>query len=98
MFSQLVQPYSRWMVSTFGFEKAVLIEDGITNICIFVLGMLTMALISSNFILKLHSIEDFGKSKIKLVQVDRGKHTKLIIHITNIWSAFERGCEEKSVN
>ena len=89
MFSKLVEPYSHWMVSTFGFEKAVLIEDGITDICIFVLGMLVMALISSNFILKLHSIEDFGKSKIKLVRVDRGKHTKLIIHITNIWSAFE---------
>lgn len=89
MFSRIVQPYSHWMVSTFGFERAVLIEDTITNICIFVLGMLTMALISSNFILKLHTIEDFGKSKLKLVQVERGKHTKLIIHITNIWSAFE---------
>lgn len=85
----IFQAYSRWMVETFGFERAVMIEDIITNVCIFVLGMLAMALISSGFILRLHSLEDFGKSKIKLVQVDRGNKSKLIISIPNIWVAFE---------
>lgn len=87
--NNIIQTYSHWIVETFGFEKAVMIEDIITNVCIFVLGMLTMALISSGFILRLHSLEDFGKSKVKLVQVNRGNKSKLIISIPNIWVAFE---------
>ena len=36
-----------------------------------------------------NSIEDFGKSKVKLVRVDHGQKSQLILHIHNIWSAFE---------
>lgn len=39
----------------------------------FILGTLVIALLSSFFILRLHSVEDFGKSKIKLIRVDHGK-------------------------
>lgn len=89
MSNNTFQAFGHWMVSTFGFEKAVFIEDIISNVCIYVLGMLTMALISSCFILRLHSVEDFGKSKVKLVQMNRGNKSKLVFSIPNIWVALE---------
>ena len=89
IFKQIGDAYSYWIVSTFGYESAVRIEEIMTSLSTFILGMLAMALISSYFILRLHSIEDFGKSKVKLIRVDHGKKSKMIISITNIWSALE---------
>lgn len=89
IFQQIGNAYIHWMVSTFGYETAVRLEEFITGISTFLFGMLTMALISSFFILRLHSFEDFGKSKIKLIRVDHGKRAKMIITVTDIWSAFE---------
>lgn len=89
IFHTLVERYEYWMVSHFGYETAVRIEEFMTGLSTFILGMLTMALISSFFIIRLHSVEDFGKSKVKLVRIDHNKKSKMIVTITNIWSAFE---------
>ena len=89
IFHALIDRYEYWMVSHFGYETAVRIEEFMTVLSAFIFGMLVMALLSSFFILRLHSVEDFGKSKIKLIRVDHGKKSKMIISITNIWTAFE---------
>lgn len=89
IFNTLLDRYEYWIVSQFGYETAVRIEEFMTVLSTYVLGMLTMALLCAFFILRLQSIEDFGKSKIKLIRIDHGKKSKMIITITNIWTAFE---------
>lgn len=89
MFHKLIDAYEYWIVAWLGYEKAVRVEEFMNSASTFVLGMLTMALISSFFIIRLHSVEDFGKSKVKLVRVDHGEKSQLVLHIHNIWSAFE---------
>lgn len=72
MFHKLIDAYEYWIVAWLGYEKAVRVEEFMNSASTFVLGMLAMALISSFFIIRLHSVEDFGKSKVKLVRVDHG--------------------------
>lgn len=68
MFHKLIDAYEYWIVAWLGYEKAVRVEEFMNSASTFVLGMLAMALISSFFIIRLHSVEDFGKSKVKLVR------------------------------
>lgn len=89
MFHRLVDAYEYWIVAWLGYAKAVRVEEFMNSVSTFVLGALAMALISSFFIIRLHSVEDFGKSKVKLVRVDHGKKSQMVLHIHNIWSAFE---------
>lgn len=86
---KIIDAYEKWIVHWLGYETAVRVEEFMTVISVFVLGMLAMALISSYFIIRLHSVEDFGKSKVKLVRVDHGKKSRMVLHINNIWSALE---------
>lgn len=86
---ELFNPIGSWMVNVFGYTHAIHIKDSMSIVMIFILGMITMAFFSSSFILRLHSIEDFGKSKVKLVRIDNNKKSKLTLSIPDIWSAFE---------
>lgn len=50
-----------------------------------------MAFVSAFFILRLHSLEDFGESQVKILRVDNGKKSTQIISIRrNIKEAFEK--------
>lgn len=86
---EIFNPIGRWMVATFGYTHAVHIKDFMSLLMTFLLGMLLMAFIMSIFILRLHSVEDFGKSKVKLVRIDHDKKSRLTLSIPDIWSAFE---------
>lgn len=86
---EIFNPIGRWMVGVFGYTHAVHIKDFMSLLMTFVLGMLLMAFIMSIFILRLHSVEDFGKSKVKLVRIDHNKKSGLTLSIPDIWSAFE---------
>ena len=87
---KLFNPIGDWMINTFGYTAAIHFKDIMTGVMTFVLGMLLMAFISSFFILRLHSVEDFGKSQLKYIQYDKKKNkSRIILSIPNIWVAYE---------
>lgn len=87
---ELFNPIGRWMVNTFGYTASIHFKDIMTGVMTFILGMLLMAFISSFFILRLHSVEDFGKSQLKYIQYDKKKNkSRITISIPNIWAAYE---------
>ncbi len=65
--------YDYWMVSTFGYDLAVKIEDIAYGLSMFFLGMVVMAFFTGIFIRRLRSLKDFGDSQVQLLRVDNGK-------------------------
>lgn len=87
---ELFNPIGEWMVRTFGYTASIHFKDIMTGVMTLVLGMLLMAFLSSFFILRLHSVEDFGKSQLKFIQYDQKKNkSRITISIPNIWAAYE---------
>lgn len=86
---KLFDPIGKWMIRTYGYINAVHFKDFMTGLMTFILGMLLMAFISSYFILRLQSIQDLGKSKVKFFSIARNDKSKIILTIPNIWTAFE---------
>lgn len=86
----LFNPISEWMVRTFGYTTTIHFKDIMSSLMTFILGMLLMAFISSFFILRLHSVEDFGKSQLKYIRYDKKKNkSRITLSIPNIWVAYE---------
>ncbi len=96
MFQKLLDLYEVSLVKLFGYKNAVRVEElayglGMIFIGMIFIGMMIMAFVSAFFILRLHSLEDFGESQVKILRVDNGKKSTQIISIRrNIKEAFEQ--------
>ncbi|MGL4798371.1 MAG: hypothetical protein ACRCWY_03085, partial [Cellulosilyticaceae bacterium] len=89
MFNRLVDMYSTFMVTTFGYDLAVRLEDIFYGLAMFSLGVIVMGFFTANFILHLHDLKDFGAGKLRLLRYDNGYKSKQIVTIRNIWSSFQ---------
>ena len=91
MFQKLLDLYEVSLVKLFGYENAVRVEELAYGLGMIFIGMMIMAFVSAFFILRLHSLEDFGESQVKILRVDNGKKSTQIISIRrNIKEAFEQ--------
>ena len=91
MFQKLLDLYEVSLVKLFGYKNAVRVEELAYGLGMIFIGMMIMAFVSAFFILRLHSLEDFGESQVKILRVDNGKKSTQIISIRrNIKEAFEK--------
>lgn len=91
MFQTLLNWYEVSLVKLFGYKNAVRVEELAYGLGMIFIGMMIMAFISAFFILRLHSLEDFGESQVKILRVDNGEKSTQIISIRrNIKEAFEK--------
>lgn len=91
MFQTLLNWYEVSLVKLFGYKNAVRVEELAYGLGMIFIGMMIMAFISTFFILRLHSLEDFGESQVKILRVDNGEKSTQIISIRrNIKEAFEK--------
>lgn len=91
MFQKLLNWYEVSLVKLFGYKNAVRVEELAYGLGMIFIGMMIMAFISAFFILRLHSLEDFGESQVKILRVDNGEKSTQIISIRrNIKEAFEK--------
>ena len=78
-FNEFLSRYEYFVVKIFGYEVAIHLEEFILIFMGIFIGIVIEALISGNFIRKLHDIEDFGKSKVQMVRLNKDGKTKYII-------------------
>ena len=91
MFQKLLNWYEVSLVKLFGYKNAVRVEELAYGLGMIFIGMMIMAFVSAFFILRLHSLEDFGESQVKILRVDNGEKSTQIISIRrNIKEAFEK--------
>lgn len=90
MFNTFLDNYQHILVSFLGYEFAIHLEEVILVLAGMFIGIFIMALLAGNFIRKLYSIEDFGKSKIKMIRIDHGASSKYIISFKNFAEAVEQ--------
>lgn len=91
MFQKLLDLYEVSLVKLFGYKNAVRVEELAYGLGMIFIGMMIMAFISAFFILRLHSLKDFGESQVKILRIDNGKKSTQIISIRrNIKEAFEK--------
>lgn len=89
-FYNFLDAYDYWMVSTFGYDLAVKIEDVFYGLSMIFIGMLIMAFFTGVFIRRLHSLKDFGESKVQLLRIDNGKKSTQMIKIRTLQEAFHQ--------
>lgn len=63
----------------FGYDALVRSEDGIILVGGIFIGMMIMSVIAGFFIFRLYKVEDAGRSKIKMIRVDKGSKSKFIV-------------------
>lgn len=90
MFQKFLDMYERVIVNLFGYEVAVHLEEIVLGLGLFFLGVILMAFLGGAFMLRLHSIEDFGKSQLRVIQVNNGLESKNIISKKNLWESFQQ--------
>lgn len=77
-------------VQIFGYPFVLHLEEASLILSGIFLGMLIMALLAGNFIRKLYGIEDFGKSKLRVVRLDDGVKSKYIMSVKNLGETVEQ--------
>lgn len=87
-FNEFLSKYEYFVVKIFGYEVAIHLEEFILIFMGIFIGIVIEALISGNFIRKLHDIEDFGKSKVQMVRINKDGKTKYIIGFKTLAEAF----------
>ena len=85
-----IKNYEYYIVSWFGYEAATRIEDASVWLGGFFLGVIIMALLAGAFMLKLHSLNDYGKYQMRLIRVDHGESSTQIMSKRNLWETFEQ--------
>ena len=85
-----IKIYEYYIVKWFGYEAATRIEDASVWLGGFFLGVIFMAFLAGAFMLRLHSLKDYGKSQMRLVRVDNGKKSTHIMSKKNLWETFEQ--------
>lgn len=88
MMQNVINSYKFLIVKYFGYEGAVRVEQILFGIAMICVGIIIMSFFSANFVLRLHSLEDFGKSKVKILRVDNGKKSTQIVSIRDLKDAF----------
>ena len=91
-FKQFLLRYEYTVVHIFGYEVAIHLEEFILIFMgIFMgifIGIVIEALINGNFIRKLYGVEDFGKSKVQMVRINKDGKTRYIIGFKTLAEAF----------
>ncbi|MEG0152043.1 MAG: hypothetical protein RR324_03230 [Cellulosilyticaceae bacterium] len=90
MFKNFLAYYEKVALSLFEYKFIIHFEEIILVFAGIFIGIFIMSLLSANFIRKLHSIEDFGESKLKMIRIDDGTHSKYIICFKNFSEAVEQ--------
>lgn len=90
MFEKLLERYETAVVNLLGYEIAIHVEEIMLGLGCFFLGVILMAFLAGAFMLRLHSIEDYGKSKLRVIQVNHGIESKSILSKKNLWESFQQ--------
>ena len=85
-----IDKYECYIVKWFGYSAATRIEDGAVWLGGFFFGIIIMALLAGYFMLRLHSLSNYGKNQLRLLRVDHGKTSTEIISKKNLWETFEQ--------
>ncbi len=85
-----IRNYEYYIVRWFGYEAATRIEDASVWLGGFFLGVIIMALLAGAFMLRLQSLNDYGKYQMRLIRVDNGKTSTQIMSKKNLWETFEQ--------
>ena len=85
-FNKFLLRYEYIVVKIFIYEVAIHLEEFIL-MGIFI-GIVIEVLITGNFIRKLYDVEDFGKSKVQMVRINKDGKTRYIIGFKTLGEAF----------
>lgn len=81
--------YEVWMITTFGYEWAVRLEEIILILAVFALAVIITTYIFARFLLDIHSIEKNDKSELQVTPIQHENRQKYIIKVGNVKEAFE---------
>lgn len=87
-FNEFLLRYEYIVVKIFGYEVAIHLEEFILILMGIFIGIVIEALITGNFIRKLYGVEDFGKSKVQMVRINKDGKAKYIIGFKTLAEAF----------
>ena len=90
MFKYILLKYEAIVYKLFGYEALVRSEDGIILVGGIFIGILIMAVISGFFIFRLYKVEDAGRSKVKMIRVDKGCKSKFIVSFNTVFEAIQQ--------
>ena len=90
MFKYILLKYEAIVYKWFGYEALVRSEDGIILVGGIFIGILIMAVISGFFIFRLYKVEDAGRSKVKMIRVDKGYKSKFIVSFNTVFEAIQQ--------
>ena len=77
------------MYRLLGYEALVRSEDGVILVGEIFIGMMIMSVIAGFFIFRLYKVEDAGRSKIKMIRIDKGSKSKFIVSFNTIFEAIQ---------
>ena len=87
-FNEFLLRYEYIVVKLFGYELAIHLEEFILILMGIFIGIVIEALINGNFIRKLYRVEDFGKSRLQMVRINKDGKTRYIIGFKTLAEAF----------
>lgn len=90
MFKYILLKYEALMYRLFGYEVLVRSEDGVILVGGIFIGMMIMAVIAGFFIFRLYKVEDAGRSKVKMIRIDKGSKSKFIVSFNTIFEAIQQ--------
>ena len=90
MFKYILLKYEALMYKLFGYDALVRSEDGIILVGGIFIGMMIMAVVSGFFIFRLYKVEDAGRSKVKMIRVDKGYKSKFVVSFNTIFEAIQQ--------
>ena len=90
MFKYILYQFEALMYRLFGYEVLVRAEDGVILVGGIFIGMMIMAVVSGFFIFRLYKVDDAGRSKIKMIRIDKGSKSKFIVSFNTIFEAIQQ--------
>lgn len=87
-FNEFLLRYEYIVVKLFGYELVIHLEEFILILMGIFIGIVIEALINGNFIRKLYRVEDFGKSRLQMVRINKDGKTRYIIGFKTLAEAF----------
>lgn len=90
MFQYILYKYEAFVYKVFGYDALVRSEDAVILVGGIFIGILIMAVISGFFIFRLYKVEDAGRSKVKMIRIDKGYKSKFIVSFNTIYEAIQQ--------
>lgn len=90
MFKYILYQFEALMYRLFGYEVLVRSEDGVILVGGIFIGMMIMSVIAGFFIFRLYKVEDAGRSKIKMIRIDKESKSKFIVSFNTIFEAIQQ--------